>query len=740
MPKLLFGVSPTSNVIRVKLMDSTSTTGGGLTGLTSSSSGLKVAVIGISASSPTTYTAAGSTIDTIATLGTWAAPTTNHCRFKEIDATNMPGVYELQFSDTVFSSYASVIISISGATNLAQFDTEIQCQNTPANVININGTAQTARDIGASVLLSPGTGTGQISLASGAVTVGTNSDKTGYALTSGEESSIATAVWAATTRTLSAFSFTVAANLTQILGTALTETAGYLAAGFNKFFNIASPSLTVAGINQTGDSYAIVNNGTYGNSALNTAIGTRLATSGYTAPDNANIGNIYNVVKSGGTGDNAAIKAKTDQLTFTVANKVDASATLLGTADANIVSIDGALTNGHNATLNLKQLSVVNNDGTAVVFTSIGSDGDGLQIRGNGIGNGASICSGSGATGDGMVISALSTGGSGVYCRGSGAHAGLTLVPGAHGNGLEAVGGSIEGSAIKAFATSGDAVQFVSACSGGNGLYVYGYKGVGISAGGDIGIKALGSVKGIWALGLSYGIQSIEIQAIQAKTDQLTFTVENKVDATATVSGTADVNVVNWKGSTAPAMTGDAFARLGAPANASIASDIAVVNAKTTNLPASPAAVGSAMTLASGAIITATFATDAISAAAVSAAAVTKIQAGLSSSTDITGINNKLDAIYTAEGEISNQVSVVGADVQDVVAVLPDGGAKISKFALTDTIDGVEVGSIFELSACMVDGRFKKDYPAMGDVTFFKRDNVTVLMSVHVTETERTRY
>ena len=702
MPKLLFGVSPTSNVIRVKLMDSTSTTGGGLTGLTSSSSGLKVAVIGISASSPTTYTAAGSTIDTIATLGTWAAPTTNHCRFKEIDATNMPGVYELQFSDTVFSSYASVIISISGATNLAQFDTEIQCQNTPANVININGTAQTARDIGASVLLSPGTGTGQISLASGAVTVGTNSDKTGYALTSGEESSIATAVWAATTRTLSAFSFTVAANLTQILGTALTETAGYLAAGFNKFFNIASPSLTVAGINQTGDSYA--------------------------------------VVKSGGTGDNAAIKAKTDQLTFTVANKVDASATFLGTADANIVSIDGALTNGHNATLNLKQLSVVNNDGTAVVFTSIGSDGDGLQIRGNGIGNGASICSGSGATGDGMVISALSTGGSGVYCRGSGAHAGLTLVPGAHGNGLEVVGGSIEGSAIKAFATSGDAVQFVSNCSGGNGLYVYGYKGVGISAGGDIGIKALGSVKGIWALGLSYGIQSIEIQAIQAKTDQLTFTVENKVDATATVSGTADVNVVNWKGSTAPAMTGDAFARLGAPANASIASDIAVVNAKTTNLPASPAAVGSAMTLASGAIITATFATDAISAAAVSAAAVTKIQAGLSSSTDITGINNKLDAIYTAEGEISNQVSVVGADVQDVVAVLPDGGAKISKFALTDTIDGVEVGSIFELSACMVDGRFKKDYPAMGDVTFFKRDNVTVLMSVHVTETERTRY
>jgi len=66
------------------------------------------------------------------------------------------------------------------------------------------------------------------------------------------------------------------------------------------------------------------------------------------------------------------------------------------------------------------------------------------------------------------------------------------------------------------------------------------------------------------------------------------------VDATTAQLG---VNVVNWKGSSAPAMTGDAYARLGAPAGASLSSDIAAVNAKTTNLPASPAAVGSAMTL-----------------------------------------------------------------------------------------------------------------------------------------------
>jgi hypothetical protein len=51
------------------------------------------------------------------------------------------------------------------------------------NATHLSNTSLTARDIGASVLLSPGTGTGQISLASGAVTAGTVSDKTGYALT-----------------------------------------------------------------------------------------------------------------------------------------------------------------------------------------------------------------------------------------------------------------------------------------------------------------------------------------------------------------------------------------------------------------------------------------------------------------------------------------------------------------------------------------------------------------------------
>lgn len=70
------------------------------------------------------------------------------------------------------------------------------------------GTSQTGRDIGASVLLSSGTGTGQLDFTSGVVK----------------------------------------ANLAQILGTAITETAGQIAAAFKKFFDKATPTGTINSI------------------------------------------------------------------------------------------------------------------------------------------------------------------------------------------------------------------------------------------------------------------------------------------------------------------------------------------------------------------------------------------------------------------------------------------------------------------------------------------------------------
>jgi len=78
----------------------------------------------------------------------------------------------------------------------------------------------------------------------------------------------------------------------------------------------------------------------------------------------------------------------------------------------------------------------------------------------------------------------------------------------------------------------------------------------------------------------------VDSVAVKLQTDKLAFTVTNQVDA----------NVLDWKSATAPAMTGDAFARLGAPAGASVSADVAAVKAdtaavklKTDNLPSDPA-------------------------------------------------------------------------------------------------------------------------------------------------------
>lgn len=58
-------------------------------------------------------------------------------------------------------------------------------------------------------------------------------------------------------------------DLTKVLGTALTETsAGYLAAALVKLLDVASPQLTAASKDQTGDSYAIVSHADYGNAKL----------------------------------------------------------------------------------------------------------------------------------------------------------------------------------------------------------------------------------------------------------------------------------------------------------------------------------------------------------------------------------------------------------------------------------------------------------------------------------------
>lgn len=135
----------------------------------------------------------------------------------EIDATNAPGEYWFDVSQTesnadthTFSAKSSsanvVLIYLGSEYSVPVYSSTLAIDsNGRVDVSKISGTSQTARDIGNSVLISSGTGTGQLDVTSGVVK----------------------------------------ANLVQILGTLLTETAGAIATAFRKFFNVSSPTGTV---------------------------------------------------------------------------------------------------------------------------------------------------------------------------------------------------------------------------------------------------------------------------------------------------------------------------------------------------------------------------------------------------------------------------------------------------------------------------------------------------------------
>ena len=182
----------TSNIMRVFLLDSTSTTGAGKTALTSTSTGLIISTIADNEATATTYTAAATNVETVTTLGTFAAPTAGKCRFREVDATNFPGVYEIQIADARYAvaSSTQLLISIQ-CTGVAPVMAEVQLV-----AVDLMDTVR----FGLTSIPNVAQGnTGAISTgdASGRVTVITNSDKTGYSLTTAplDAAGTAAAVW-----------------------------------------------------------------------------------------------------------------------------------------------------------------------------------------------------------------------------------------------------------------------------------------------------------------------------------------------------------------------------------------------------------------------------------------------------------------------------------------------------------------------------------------------------------------
>ena len=96
-------------------------------------------------------------------------------------------------------------------------------------------------------------------------------------------------------------------------------------------------------------------------------------------------------------------------------------------------------------------------------------------------------------------------------------------------------------------------------------------------------------------------------------------------------------------------------------------------------------------------------------------------------------IDNTNNNVIAMQGD----VTLILADTGTIVAKLPTG--QISDLALSTLVDGIPLGTIQELLMAMMDGRILKDDPEVGDLTFYKRDNSTILTITRSTETERTR-
>ncbi len=106
----------TSQIIPVSIYDSSSTTGGKLTGLVYNSAGLTAYY----------YRQGAGTGATAITLATATLGTYTSGGFVAIDGTNMPGDYELHLPNAVLASGANnVIIQLKGATNMVPVNIEI---------------------------------------------------------------------------------------------------------------------------------------------------------------------------------------------------------------------------------------------------------------------------------------------------------------------------------------------------------------------------------------------------------------------------------------------------------------------------------------------------------------------------------------------------------------------------------------------------------------------------------------
>ena len=165
MAKLTVKAGSTSRREYVFVLDSASTTGAGKTGIAYNAAGIKAYYVRPGGSA-TAITLATQTVTGSFSSGGWV----------EVDATNMPGVYRFDVPDAVFAASAEkAIVMVSGATGMAPIVLEYDLVSyDPQDTVRLGLTALPNVASGsAGAIITSGTGTAQLSVSSGAVTVGT---------------------------------------------------------------------------------------------------------------------------------------------------------------------------------------------------------------------------------------------------------------------------------------------------------------------------------------------------------------------------------------------------------------------------------------------------------------------------------------------------------------------------------------------------------------------------------------
>lgn len=212
----------TSQSIYVTVQDSTSTTGGKKTGLVFNTASL------------TAYYCRNGAAAVQITLATLAAANSawSSGGFKEVDATNMPGLYRLDVPDAAFASGAeSVVITLKGATGMAQVDDEVQLLAVNLqDAVRAGLTALPNANAGANGGLPTGDASGRVTVASIANGVIAAATFAANALD---------AVWATGTRRL-----TDGTNIALAKGTGVT--------GFNDLDATAVATATQTGLTAQG--------------------------------------------------------------------------------------------------------------------------------------------------------------------------------------------------------------------------------------------------------------------------------------------------------------------------------------------------------------------------------------------------------------------------------------------------------------------------------------------------------